>query len=257
MAINPNGVFMGTTMLQSHLTIGGARSVFVKLQGVKKDLVFPTHGGQLANPFKGKAKFFAGDLMEYRPDSHGVHPSIYLLKTYKVKSQSGTKVVIYKDGFKHVPFVGDILMKAPASIGGTGKAYAVTAVSVNSDGNWELTFGTAIDSVSDGDILVEGKETGTNKEMLVKRINCVAPCDYDCFYDPATSSSDFDGARYMMTPALIGTMIEAKMSPVPACVKALNKCDIPGWFKVDGLAAPAAAGDIAALDARVTALENA
>ena len=263
MAINPNGVFMGTTMLQSHQTIGGARSVFVKLQGVKNDLVFPTHGGQLANPFKGKAKFFAGDLMEYRPDTNGVHPSIYLLKTYKVKSQSGTKVVIYKDGYKHIPFVGDILMKAPSELGGTGKAYAVTAVALDANGNWELTFGTAIDSVSDGDILVEGKEAGASKEMLVKRINCVAPCDYDCFYDPAVDSTDFYGARYLMTPALIGTMIEAKMSPLPACVKALNKCDIPGWFKVDGLAAaaPVAAAalsaEIDALDTRVTALENA
>lgn len=257
MAINPNGVFMGTTMLQSNNTIGGARSVFVKLQGVKNDLVFPTHGGQLANPFKGRAKFFAGDLMEYRPNQNGVHPSIYLLKTYLVKSQSGTKVVIYKDGYKHVPFVGDILMKAPATLDGTGKAYAVTAVSVNDDGNWELTFGTAIDSVSDGDVLVEGAASGTGKKPLVQRINAVAPCDYDCFYDPATSGSDFDGARYMIAPALCGTMIEAKMSPIPACVKALNKCDIPGWFKVDGLAAPVPAADLAALDARVTALENA
>jgi len=238
MAINPNGVFMGTTMLQSHNTIGGARSVFVKLQGVKNDLVFPTHGGQLANPFKGKAKIFAGDLMEYRPDENGVHPSIYLLKTYKVKSQASTKVVIYKDGYKHIPFVGDVLMKAPDEIGGKGKAYAITAIDLDQDGNWELTFGTAIDSVSDGDILVEAEETGASKAMLVKRINCVAPCDYDCFYDPAANGSDFYGARYLMTPALIGTMIEAKMSPLPACVKNLNKCDIPGWFKVDGLAAP-------------------
>lgn len=236
--IYPRGAFMGTTMLQSHVTIGGARSVFAKLQGVKNDLVFPTHGGQLANPFKGAAKIFAGDLMEYRPDANGAHPSIYLLKTYKVKSQAGTKVVIYKDGYKHIPFVGDVLMKAPSAIGGKGKAYAVTAVEIDGNGNWELTFATAIDSVSDGDILVEGSESGANKEMLVKRINAVAPCDYDCFYDPAANSDDFYGARYMMTPALCGTMIIAKMSPLPDCVANLNKCDIPGWFKVDGLAAP-------------------
>ena len=251
----PSGVFMGTTMLQSHQTIGGARSVFVKLQGVKNELVFPTHGGQLANPFKGKAKIFAGDLMEYRPDSNGVHPSIYLLKTYKVKSQDGTKVVIYKDGYKHIPFVGDILMKAPSAIGGKGKAYAVTAIEVNGDGNWELTFATAIDSVSDGDVLVEGAESGANKAMLVKRINAVAPCDYDCFYDPAASGSDFDGARYMIAPALGGLMYASKMSPIPDCVANINKCDIPGWFKVDGLAAPEGAVAASAnLQAEVDAL---
>ena len=229
---------MGTTLLQRHETIGGARSVFVKLQGVKNDLVFPTHGGQLKNPFKGKAKFYAGDLMEYRADATGQNPEIYLLKTYKVKSQNGTKVVIYKDGYKHIPFVGDILMKAPSVIGGTGKAYTVTAVALDADGNWELTFGTAIDSVSDGDVLVEGEEVGASKAMLVKRINAVAPCDYDCFYEPSTGDNDFDGARYIMVPALIGTMYVGKMSPVPACVLALNKCDVNGWFKVDGLSAP-------------------
>lgn len=254
----PNGLFLGTTMLQRHETLGGARSVFVKLQGVKNDLVFPTHGGQLANPFKGKAKIFAGDLMEYRPDVNGIHPAIYLLKTYKVKSQDGTKVVIYKDGFKHIPFVGDILMKAPSVLGGTGKAYAVTAISIASDGNWQLTFSTAIDSVSDGDVLVEAKESGASKAMLVERINCVAPCDYDCFYDPAASDSDFDGARYLLTPALAATMYVNRMSPLPACAAAMNKCDIPGWFKVDGLSAAkesaAQSADIANLQAAVTSL---
>lgn len=244
------GSFIGDVLLQSHHTLGGARSVFVKLEGVKNDLVFPTHGGILKNPFKGAAKIFAGDLFEYRPDANGQKPELYLLKTFKVKSQSTTKVVVYKDGYKHVPFVGDVLMKAPSAIGGTGKAYAVNAVNINSDGNWELTFGTAIDTVTDGDVLVEAESAGASKAMLVKRINAVAPCDYDCFYEPAASSSDWEGARYMLTPALIGTMYLGKMSPVPACVSVLNKCDVNGWFKVDGLAAPSLAG-------RVEALENA
>ena len=251
----PNGVFMGTTMLQSHQTIGGGKSVFVKLQGVKNDLVFPTHGGQLANPFKGKAKIFAGDLMEYRPNENGIHPAIYLLKTYKVKSQASTKVVIYKDGFKHVPFVGDVLMKAPTEIGGKGKAYAISAIDLDGDGNWELTFTNALDSVSDGDVLVEAEESGANKAMLVKRINCVAPCDYDCFYNPASGDSDFDGARYLMTPALSGLMYVNRMSPLPACVARINKCDIPGWFKVDGLAAAeGAVASVVELQAEVDAL---
>lgn len=246
---NIGGSFIGTVLLQTNHVIGGAKSVFVKLEGVKNDLVFPTHGGILKNPFKGKAKIFAGDLFEYRPDANGQKPELYLLKTFLVKSQSTTKVVVYKDGFKHVPFVGDVLMKAPSAIGGTGKGYAVTAVSVNSDGNWELTFGTAIDTVADGDVLVEAAAAGSAAEMLVKRINAVAPCDYDCFYEPAASSSDWEGARYMLTPALIGTMYLKKMSPVPACVSVLNKCDVNGWFKVNGLAAPSLAGRVAALEA--------
>ena len=232
------GQFLGTTMLQSHDNIGGARSVFVKLRGVKNDLVFPTHGGKLANPFRGAAKIFAGDLFEYRPDENGQYPVLYLLKTYKVKSQDGTKVVVVKDGYKHIPFVGDVLMKAPEKIGGTGKGYAVTAVSVGTDGNWELTFATAIDSVSEGDVLVEAKEAGASAEMLVKRINAVAPCDYDCLYDPSLSADDIEGARYFLTPALEATAYIYRMSPVPACVLAANKCDVPGWFRVAGLEAP-------------------
>ena len=171
--------------------------------------------------------------MEYRTNANGEKPEIYLLKTYKVKSQSGSKVVIYKDGYKHIPFVGDVLMKAPSAIGGAGKAYSVTAVSVNADGNWELTFSTAIDTVVDGDVLVEAEGVGAAKNMLVKAINCVAPCDYDCVYDPASGDSDWEGARYFLTPALEGLMYVSRMSPVPACVEALNKCNVNVWFAVD------------------------
>jgi hypothetical protein len=28
------------------------------------------------------------------------------------------------------------------------------------------------------------------------------------------------------------------MSPIPACVLAVNKCDVPGWFRVSALDAP-------------------
>ena len=64
------GVFAGTTLIQAHGDIGGARYVFVKLQGRSKDsMVFPTVGGVITNPFKGNAKIFAGDLLEYNPVS--------------------------------------------------------------------------------------------------------------------------------------------------------------------------------------------
>lgn len=234
---------MGTTMLQSHQTLGGARSVFVKLRGDNDNLIFPTHGGQLKNPFKGAAKIFAGDLMEYRTDANGENPSVYLLKTFKVKSQNSTKVVVYKDGFKHIPFVGDILMKAPSTFSGKGKGYAVTAVAVDIDGNWELTFATAIDTVADGDILVEAAESGASVGMLVKTVNAVAPCDYDCFYEPASGDSDWEGARYLLTPALSGLMYINKMSPVPACALAKNLCNVNGWFKLDYCNGPEAVAE--------------
>ena len=54
------GFFRGTTLMQTSGNIGGARSVFVKLKGIKNDLVYPTFGGMLMNPPKGNGfKFYA------------------------------------------------------------------------------------------------------------------------------------------------------------------------------------------------------
>ena len=192
-----NGVLFGRTLIQQRGELGGARAVFVKLQGVKNELVFPTFGGQLKNPFKGVAKIYAGDLFEFRTDEKGVNPELYILKTYKVKSVSGSTVTLYKDGFKA--------------------------------NTWVLTVSGTI-SASDGDILVEADASGN---MLVKDINAVAPCDYDFVYNPAADEDDYEGARYHIAPALGGLMYIHKMSPLPECVLALNKCNINGWFKVE------------------------
>lgn len=231
------GVFAGTTLLQESGVLGGARSVFVKLQGVKNDLVFPTFGGQLKNPFKGKAKIFAGDLFEFRTDSKGEKPEVYLLKTYEVaKETSDTTVLIVRDGFRHIPFVGDVLMKAPAAFATQGAAYTVTAVEKTVDTGvdvWKLTLSGALGSLTKGDILVEAiSEHATEGEMVVKNPNTVAPCDYDCFYGTATGDSSFDGARYYLTPALHGTMYIHKMSPMPKVVLDTNKSKINGWFEI-------------------------
>ena len=234
------GYFMGRTLAQTRGSIGGARSVFVKLQGVKNELVYPPFGGQVQNPFKGVAKIYAGDLMEYRLDENAVNPKIYLLKTYKVQNMSTTTVHIYRDGYSHIPFVGDVLMKAPDAIGGTGKAYTVTAVEQSTNGGhntWKLTFSTAIDECTDGDVLVEAESENASGKMLVKAINAVAAQDYD-FLIPnvatvsGSNDTDFDNARYYLTPALGGLMYINKMSPMPKCILDLNKCNVNGWFKV-------------------------
>lgn len=238
---NLTGVFLGRTLIQQKGEIGGSRYVFVKLQGQKNDLVFPTFGGKVMNPFKGAAKIYAGDLFEYRTNAEGLKPEIYILKTYKVKSMSGTTIKIYRDGYKHIPFVGDVLMKAPATIGAQGgQASVVTAVVKAQDAGtdvWKVTVDTEISGLVDGDILVEAKDkaqTGTGT-MLVQNINAVAPYDYDFLYYPAATDNndDFEKARYYLTPALGGTMYVNKMSPMPNCVLDLNKCNINGWFKVE------------------------
>lgn len=234
MSENYVGYFRGRKTIQRSATIGGARSVFVKLQGNKNELVYPTFGGQIKNPFKGAAKMFAGDLMEYRTDANGLNPEIYLLKTYQVVSVSGTTVNILNDGYKHIPFVGDKIGVAPDELGGAVDAVTITAVKNAEVGGkkvWAVTTSGSLTASAD-DVLVEAGEDGN---MLVKNINAVAPTDMDMLDAPATGDEDFDGARYFYTPALGGIMYTNKMSPLPECVKKLNKSNINGWFQIQSV----------------------
>lgn len=228
------GYFRGRKTIQRRASVGGARSVFVKLQGNKNELVYPTFGGFIQNPFKGAAKMFAGDLIEYRTDENGVNPEVYFLKTYLVKSVSGTTVNVVRDGYKHIPFVGDKIGVAPAEIGGAMTAATVNAVAktvVDGVDVWALTMSGTVEA-EEGDVLVEA---GVDGKMLVKAINAVAPTDLDMGDVPATGDEDFDGARYSYTPALGGIMYVNKMSPLPECVLKLNIAKVNGWFQVQSV----------------------
>lgn len=231
---NQIGVFRGRKTIQRRGSTGGSRAVFVKLQQNGNQLIYPTFGGFIKNPFRGSAKFFAGDLMWYKTDENGVHPEVYILKTYEVVSASGTTLNILNDGYKHKPFVGDKLGVAPDEIGGEMTAQTVTAVAnseVEGKKVWAVTFDAAVTAEA-GDVLVEADEEG---KMLVKVINAVSPTDNDMFDAPAEDDEDFDNARYSFTPALGGLMYTNKMSPLPDCVKKLNKSDVNGWFKVQAV----------------------
>ena len=255
---NEFGFFRGRELMQKRGSVGGFRNVFVKLQGIKNELVYPTFGGLIRNPFKtatgtNPAKMFAGDLCWYKTNDKGMEPEIYLLKTFEVISASSTTVNINKDGgFRHKPCVGDIIMKAPETIGGEGTGVKITAIEETTVtvsevvyNVWAVTTSANIaSSLSKGDIMVEAEATGSTT-MLVKAINAIIDCDCDFFDTPvitpntnltptsATNTSDFDSPRFMYTPALGGIMYTHKMSPVPACVKLLNRSNINGWFRVD------------------------
>lgn len=232
------GSFIGRTLVQASGEIGGHRHVFVKLQGQGKNgLVFPTSGGVVKNPFKGFAKAFAGDLCEYRIDG-----TVRLLKTYEVAvaaEAASTSVLIVRDGYRHKPFVGDVLMAAPSELAGTGTAVTVTAVEKTSDTTagdvWKVTLSATLGALTKGAVLVEGEEAGSDKQAVVKNPNAYLPCDYDFVYDPASGDDDFEGARYMLTPCLANEdtkLYVSKMSPLPASVKALNKSRVDGWFNL-------------------------
>lgn len=232
---NLTGVFRGRKLIQTSGEVGGARSVFVKIKGIKNELVYPTFGGKVMNPPKGYGfKFFAGDLFEYRTDSKGVKPEVYLLKTYLVESALGSTVNIVRDGYKHKPFVGDKLGVAPEELGGSMTAATVIGIAETKVGNvavWALTLDSAI-SAEKGDILVEADD---NDSMMVKVINGVADCDGAMLDVGAVGDDDFDGARYHYTPALGGIMYAHKMSPMPACVLKQNQCKINGWFQIQSV----------------------
>lgn len=228
------GYFRGRKTIQRRGTVGGARSVFVKLQGNKNELVYPTFGGYIKNPFKGTAKLFAGDLIEYRTDNDGVNPEIYILKTYLVESASGTTVNIVKDAYKHIPFVGDKIGVAPSELGGEMTAVTINSIKTSKVGDvevWACTCSATL-TTKKGDVLVEAD--GSNK-MMVKAVNAVAPTDLDMFDMPATGDEDFDGARYSYTPALGGIMYISKMSPMPACVLEKNQAKINGWYQIQSV----------------------
>lgn len=233
-----NGYFGGRSLVQQKGSKGGARNVFVKFDDIKDDLVFPTFGGQVMNPFPGAAKIYAGDLMEFRTKEDGLQGEVYLLKTFKVfNSSTGNQLNIERDGYKHIPFPGDKIGIAPNEIGGEMTTATVVKVVKNTMGGvpvWQLTLDKAF-TASEGDILVEAD---ANNKMLVKNINAVAAWDYDFMYSEAadpTADDEFEAARYFLTPALRGTMYMSKMSVLPECVKNLNICNINGWFRVDAL----------------------
>lgn len=241
------GYFRGRVLVQSTGSIGGYKSVFVKLKELHNELVYPTFGGIIMNPFRGRAKFFAGDLMEFRTNEKGVRPEVYILKTFKVVSASGTTVRVERSGFLHKPFVGDILMAAPDEIGGEGTAATVTAVKTDtatvsgaSVDVYVLTMSATLGTLAAGAILVEAEAAGSDKKMLVKNINAVADCDADMMFDNVSDTGkigsddeDFVDARYLYTPALGGLMYTHKMSPIPACVAKLNRSKVNGWFKIN------------------------
>lgn len=238
-SVSRGGVFPnGRTLIQANGSIGGHRSVFVKLiSNAKQGLVYPTFGGKLVNPFKGQAKIFAGDLIEYNPGLAGSDgPTVKILKTYEVEADASavTTVNIVRDGYHHIPFVGDNIMVAPKAIDGTGTGVTVTAVAEATDGSndvWTLTLSAAI-TAKKGDVLVEASAAGDKVTAMVTNPNAYSPSDMDFVYDPAAAGS-VNGARYYFTPCLANmdtVLYVDKMSPMPPSILNMNKSLVPGWF---------------------------
>lgn len=239
-----SGNFPGSVLAQASGRIGGYKHVFVSLAGPKAGPQYPPHGGILKNPFKGMAKMYAGDLVEYKVDG-----SCYLLKSYEVDKpalESAVKVHIssgadkHGEIFRHIPFVGDVLMVAPETADGKGKAVTVTKVEKTHDAQgffngWDVTLSEALGALEAGAVLVEAESAGSNKKPMVTNPNCYLETDYDCIFEAASGDEDYEGAKYLFTPTLMEGREYAwidRMSPLPAYVKAMNESKVPEWFKL-------------------------
>lgn len=243
--VSLNGGYLpGRALVQARGSIGGHRYVFVKLQMSGKDaLVFPTSGGVVKNPFKGNARAFAGTLVEYVPSNGANGSEVRILKSYAVakatSAATDTDIYLKRDGYSLIPFVGDVLMVAPSTLTGKGTAVTVTAVAKETDitaGDvWKVTLSEELGALTTSSVLVEAKEAGTSKEAMVTNPNAYLPCDFDFVFDPVASDDDFDGARYLITPALaLGDVFlyEDRMQPLSTALKGLNKSKVKGWFNI-------------------------
>ena len=198
----------------------------------------PTTGGKLLNPFKGPAKIYAGDFLEYDPGIYGnAGATVKILKSYQCAKKTGatdTTLLIVRDGYKHIPFIGDNIMVAPDALDGTGTAVTVTGVEKTTEAGadvWKLTLSATLGVVAKDAVLVEAAAAGATQKPMVTNPNGYAQCDYDFLFTPG---EDFeDGARYMLTPFLANddtVMYIDRMSPIPPAIKALNKSRVNGWF---------------------------
>ena len=237
---NGGAVFTGRTLIQAHGSIGGHKNVFVKLvKGSKDALCYPTTGGILKNPFKGRAKIYAGDLIEYTPNiNNTTGAEVKILKFYeaaKEATSSDVTIKIVRDGYSHIPFVGDNIMVGQKDFTTKAKAVSVTRVEKSTETGvdvWILTLSETLGvTIKKGDILVEAAGTGASVLPMVTNPNFYADKDMDFLYD--VNMEGVDELEYMLTPALAqeDTVIDlVAIGNLPPAVLALNKSRVKTWF---------------------------
>lgn len=140
-----------------------------------------------------------------------------ILPTYEVTvayaATVDTVIKVNSLGIARAPKVGDIIMLAPATVGTTGTAIAITAVALNA-GNYELTIGAAgLGSgiaAGVGAILVGGTAAGTTTIATVPTGLLLGEVYISLGATVATGASVFNGE-----------ILVDRIPPIPACVKAV------------------------------------
>lgn len=237
---NGGAVFTGRTLIQAHGSIGGHKNVFVKLvKGSKDALCYPTTGGILKNPFKGRAKIYAGDLIEYTPNiNNTTGAEVKILKFYELAKDATETDVTYKlvrDGYHHIPYAGDTIMVGQKDFATQAYGVTITNVEKSTDGSndiWLVTVSETLGTAQKaGDILVEAAKAGAKTLPMVTNPNAYADKDMDFLYD--ANMEGVDDLEYMLTPALAqeDTVIDlVAIGNLPPAVLALNKSRVKTWF---------------------------
>lgn len=235
------------TIIQTEGAVGGTRYVFEQLEAlVKNALVHPPIGGKLANPFKGPAKIYAGDLIEHdlglAKGDGGPGATIKVLKAYAVAkattADTDTDIYIVRNGFVHIPFVGDTIMVGQKDFATEAKGVTVTAVEATTDTTagdvWKLTLSEALGDLKVDDVLVEASAAGASVLPMVTNPNCFAPCDNDLpFFD--AGGDKWHKPRTNINFCMLNSdcvMWLDRMGPVPPAVKAMNKSLYPEFWHI-------------------------
>lgn len=233
-------VFTGRTLIQAHGSIGGFKNVFVKLvKGNKDALCYPTTGGVLKNIFKGRAKIYAGDLCEYTPNQdENTGAEVKILKFYELAKEATATDTTYKfvrDGYHHIPFVGDNIMVGQKDFATKALGVTITKVEKSTEGTadiWLVTVSKTLGTEQHkGDVFVEAASAGASVLPMVTNPNAYADKDMDFLYD--ANMEGLDDLQYMFTPALAqeDTVIDlVAIGALPPAVLALNKSRVKSWF---------------------------
>ncbi len=202
---------------QHSMQVGGATPFIIDPQLLRMRLI----GGIVKNVLAENEKIAAGTTFAFNAATHEVK----FLKVWEVKSvtadgTAGTTEIVIKKTFQTPVLKADtVIMVAPSTISGTGKAVVAGAVT-EADNSYTITVTTAnIDAVAAGTLLVEAAEAGASKGMYCQPNN-ILHRDFI-----AGNQQNLGDAVWGFFHAYINTI-----NPIPAAVLAnLNDGIVPVW----------------------------
>ena len=197
--------------------VGGSTPFIIDPQLLHMRLI----GGIVQNNLAENEKIAAGTTYNFDAATHKVK----FLKVWKVKSvttdaSSGDDTIVIQKTYQTpVLKANTVIMVAPSTISGTGKAVVAGTVE-ETDTTYTITVDhSSIDAVSAGTLLVEAAEAGSAKAMYCEPNN-ILHRDFI-----AGNDQNLGDAVWGFFHAYINTI-----NPIPACVLAnLKDGIVPVW----------------------------